>query len=352
MERSRSGQPSSQFAADQAVPLHDRDALDQQLPAVSMALLEDTFDKPRPPGNQTESIRFNQWQLSDDGSEMRLEAQQVVAPEEFQRTNPDVEIETLQTNTPGFKLQHPATGEIDNGWIFDGRTPEGKVRLRHSYDVKLPARGAGTNELVQRLDGVGQETVDGIENKLQQMPQYVLDELTRHGFKILICPTIADAVPALKDLIPRGWKIFGDNLTFDHSDGTQDPVRRLIIMPENCIYDKEMERTDRPNVVTHEVAHILNALHHFTTSEQFLTAYKQGIARLDPQDKRTKYLKQPGGAGEDEAFASLCGMLLTGPENEEDRALLESNFPEAILAVKQFLISLQRKQANVGSGPK
>jgi hypothetical protein len=111
----------------------------------------------------------------------------------------------------------------------------------------------------------------------------------------------------------------------------------------------------RPEVVTHQVGHALDhAFGKLSNDPEFQKASQEDMKKLGDlgpfMNEREKliynYFNQKEGPGQgerpgsEEAFASLFGMLLTGPENPEDRAPFEKNFQNTIRVVRRQIDKL------------
>jgi hypothetical protein len=240
-----------------------------------------------------------------------------------------------------FKVKHPTTGEIDDGWRLTGHG-KGDVRLQRQYSME--AQSGKHDGLVESLPGVPGDFTARLEKKLQQLPNNVVENLRQAGYKIIAAPTIVDAMPGLKGLSPRGWP---EETTFDDSDGTHDNVSKRIIAPMRVKYDGQWGVVERPEVVVHQIGHALDFHNGFLSSQkEFVAAFNKDMSHglLNKRDPIIKYFSQPDGVGRQEAFATIFGLVLTGPENETDRQFLEQAFPHTIKAVKEQIRKLPTRK--------
>lgn len=254
----------------------------------------------------------------------------------------------------GFNVRHATTGEVDAGWKFESINKDGSIRLAKDYTMDVKAADKHDSKLVETLPGVPPEHTRALEKKLAEVPPGVLQALTNQGYKIIACPTNTDAIPELKGKTPRGWP---EDTTFDNSDGTHDNVRRVILAPYRVKQGNDFVPVDREDVVVHQIGHALDhALGKLSNSPEFQKAFKADMQKLaekgfmtDREKMIYDYFNQKDGPdknerpGSEEAFASLFGMVLTGPENPEDRVPFEKNFPETIKVVRDQIAKLSTR---------
>lgn len=317
----------------------------------------------RPPIGHLEAARpekdssSNQWQtrkrLSEGTELLTFNASIKVDKNEFLRTNPELKDKISENlGISGMKVRHATTGQVDAGWKLNAINDDGTLSLSKSYDLTVN-HGHKPNGLVETLSGVPESHRSELEKKLSELPENVLSALKDNGYKIIGARLNTQAIPELGGLTPRGWP---SSSTFDHSDGTHDNVRRLIIAPLMYKNEKnELVPTERPEVVVHQIGHALDhALGKLSNNPDFQNAFRQ-----DMQDLRKKgwlmsererliydYFNQKDGPGKDErpgseeCFASLFGLALTGPENPEDKPVLENNFKRSLEVVRQIIRKL------------
>lgn len=271
-----------------------------------------------------------------------LTAEQTVTADEFYKQNPAAPKPpgSGDTDRRSFKLRHPTTGEVDDGWHVAG-VKDGKVKLLRDYQMEVQHGDHGG--LIELRPGIPADFGRHLQKKLDQLPQNVLKNLQNAGYKIIAADTISEAMPSLKQLTPRGW---AKDLTFDDSDGTHDNISKRIIAPRRVRGEKgeaPWVPVTRDEVVVHQIGHALDFANNFLSQrKEFLDAYKKDMsaAALNRDNPTIKYLSQPNGVGEQETFATLFGLVLTGPENEADKEFLERTFPETIKVVKQQIENL------------
>jgi len=290
-----------------------------------------------------EREKANQWYFDSSGEagsdRMRLQSKYRVSEEDILKANPQLKgkFDPDQKDQKLF-LRHPTTGEVDGGWSIESRDGDGKYTLSRQYRMDVQSK-KDHGSLIESTSGVPDSFLKSLEKKVNELPPNVLKSLSRHGYKIVAAPTIADAMPGLKKLTPRGWP---SDTTFDNSDGTHDDVSKRIIAPMRVLTEQGWEPVTRENVVTHQIGHALDFAHGFLSSKkEFVDAYEKDMAAItDKKHPIVQYFSQKNGVGRQETFASIFGLLTTGPENESDRRFFEKNFPNVIGVVRKQIKEL------------
>ncbi len=299
----------------------------------------------------------NQWRsnskVSDKTDRISIKASVILDPLEFRRLNPTAtNFEQLihSKDKAEFKVRHATTGEIDSGWKLDSIDNKGNLVLSKNYSMEVQAKNKHDG-LVEAIPNVPERHIKALEEKLAQLPENVKEALKKAGYKIIATRFNTDAIPELKDLSPRGWD---KNSNFDTSDGTHDNLRRVILAPYLYKPWQASEAVDRPEVLVHQIGHALDHAYGKLSNDPdfqkaFITDLEKMSARQD-LDQREKaifqYFSQKNGPvkderpGSEECFASLFGLVLTGPENEIDKKPLEKNFPETIEVVRKLIKKL------------
>lgn len=275
-----------------------------------------------------------------------------ISAEEFAKQNPGAGAPDKLIGQDGFKLRHATTGQIDAGWRLDGINRDGSVKLSKDYQFNVQAKNDHSG-LIEALPGVPEAHVQALQKKLDELPPNVLQALKDKGYKIIATTHNTEAIPELKGLTPRGWP---KELDFDNSDGTHDNARRVILAPYRVSNGPEFVPVDRDNVVVHQIGHALDhAFGKLSSQDAFQQAFKQdmsnmakkGLLNNDREKMIYDYFNQKDGPakgerpGSEECFASLFGMLLTGPENPEDKVPFERNFSRTIAVVRKQIQSLK-----------
>lgn len=287
-------------------------------------------------------IESNKWTASGQSQpgidRLTITSEYRVSQTEFQKANPDAKIDTLDT-TGSFKVMHPTTAAIDDGWKFKSREKDGSINLTRDYNFDVQAKKVHDGVL-EAMPGVPESFTKHLEKTINDIPPNVLSNLKNCGYKIIAAATIPDAMPELEKLTPRGWP---EHMKFINSDGTHDNVSKRIIAPMRFLNDGEMEPVMRDNVVTHQVGHAIDFGNRFLSARpEFVEAYDKDMRAISNKDSSiVKYLSQPDGVGRQETFAAVFGLVTTGPENESDRKFLTKSFPNVIKVVEKQIKELK-----------
>ncbi len=261
-----------------------------------------------------------------------------VSEADFQKVNPDTKVDALDT-TGSFKVKHPTTGAVDDGWKFKSREKDGSINLSRDYNFDVQAK-KGHDGVLEAMPGVPESFTKHLEKTINKIPPNVIANLKNCGYKIIAAATIPDAMPELEKLTPRGWP---EQMKFINSDGTHDNVSKRIIAPMRFLNNGEMEPVMRDNVVTHQVGHAIDFGNQFlSATPEFVEAYNKDMRAISNKDSSiVKYLSQPDGIGRQETFAAVFGLVTTGPENESDRRFLTQSFPNVIKVVEKQIKDLK-----------
>ncbi len=283
--------------------------------------------------------RENQWTAVDNKSgttTIEINSVKQVSIEEFCKVNDLKSVRNLDIKKT-YKLPHP-TGRIESGWQVT-KIANDSVQLSKETKIEVQSK-KDHNGLLEVMPGSNKNHVREVENTLKQVAPNVLNFLQKAGYKIVVTPRITQALPHLAGVEPRGW----GGLTFDNSDGTMDEIRKLIVSPDQVLYEKKWAENSRPDVVSHQIAHAVDAiLGNYSDTNEFRKAYIRDIDNIpkSAQNHIYNYLTQPGGPGRKEAYACLAGMILTGPENADDRQYFEKHFPNLISLLTKHLKDLK-----------
>ena len=344
------GGDKSEFLSDAA---HLSSGIWQETRAVSGKFLEQ-FNKAAGSQALPELDLNNQWHfdraVKPGLDRITTRAAVPVAEADFNALNPGVN--PAAGNLPdlrgdkGFKVRHATTGEVDGGWKLDSVNKDGSLSLTKDYSLQVESK-ARHNGLIETLPGVPPGHTKALENKLAQLPAKVLQALKDRGYKIIATPSNTDALPELKGKTPRGWT---EDSTFDNSDGTHDNVRRLILAPYKYMEGNEWRPVGRPEVLVHQIAHALDHSYgKLSNDPEFQQAFRQDMQKLAARGSslsehekmiydyfnQKENLARGERPGSEEAFASLFGMILTGPENPEDRPFFQANFANTVRVVRR-----------------
>jgi hypothetical protein len=288
----------------------------------------------------------NRWYANGEKREgvnsLRLTSEYRVSNADFARANPDFarqKLDDLDT-TRSYKLWHPTTGQIDDGWKVKGENPDGTMTFSREYTQDVRARKDHSRGVLEAMPDIPYAFIKHVQSKLDQLPANVLQSLERKGYKILAAETIPAAIPELAQLTPRGWS---RSTNFFNSDGTHDDVSKRIIAPMKVLQDGQFEDVSRDNVVVHQIGHALDFAHGFlSNSPEFIRAYDADMNNIQEKDNHIyKYFSQKDGPGRQETFASIFGVAFGMPENESDRKFLTEKFPNVMEVVRKQIKELK-----------
>lgn len=277
-----------------------------------------------------------------DQTTIKYNAVENVSMKDFQDANPGVKLDLGKLNEKDrFNVKHATTLEKDGGWKIESLNADGSLRMTKEYAMNVEKR-KDHGGLVESTPGTSEEHTKKIEDKLNELPQNVRDNLAKAGYKVIATGYIPDAMPSLAKLTPRGWPA---DMTFFNSDGTHDNVSKRIIAPSRVMEGKDASPVTRDEVVVHQVGHALDfANGMLSASKEFREAYDKEIKaalKRYPEDETFKYLSQPNGVGAQETFATLFGQALTGPENASQKELFDRVFPKTLDAVRAQIKALR-----------
>lgn len=154
---------------------------------------------------------------------------------------------------------------------------------------------------------------------LKEIPRTYRHQLENAGYKVLVVPTILDAMPQLAGQVPRG---FAQGSTWHNANGTFDRIRKLIIVAEkiDIAGGASSQEALLDETVQHEFGHAYdhfiglkvlgksstNPYPEFSQGPAFSRAYDQDVAGFPGDLKgRFAYFLQPGAAGKEELFAQM-----------------------------------------------
>lgn len=196
--------------------------------------------------------------------------------------------------------------------------------------------------------GVSDTSVSQVMLGLSQIPRFYRTQLEKNGYKVLVAPTVLDAMPQLAGQTPRGY---GDGADWHSTNGLFDSSRKLIVIGERSHMTGDASKDvlgPLDETVQHEFGHayddLLGARYsakhpddastHFSHTKKFSEQYDKDAAAVPP-DLRPKfaYYLQAGNAGKEELFAQMW-VLFFGhqPEPGSPRQSFNVVFP-AVLAL-------------------
>lgn len=191
--------------------------------------------------------------------------------------------------------------------------------------------------------GVSDTSVSQVLLGLSQIPRFYRSQLERNGYKVLLAPTLLDAMPELAGKTPRGY---GDGADWHSSNGLFERNKKLIIIGERSHMGNKDIVGPLDETVQHEfghayddylgtkysAAHPEDASTNFSHTRKFAAQYDKDAAAV-PAESRAKfaYYLQPGDAGKEELFAQMW-VLFFGhqPEPGSPRESFKIVFPDVL----------------------
>jgi len=244
--------------------------------------------------------------------------------------------------------------KLDPGWQFKGLNKDGTLRLFKEFELNVNHRASHTG-LVETIGKVSDGFRKQADGKIKEIPEGVRKALEEGGYKTVLAPSVIEGLPNLKGQSHPGW-----TQDFSHIDGTVIAEEKLIVLGETRIDDNESKVKARANQPGHQFGHAFDALgeelqgKYFSATKEFLDIYEQDIKNMSPEDKNNKkdkdgdltivgYLTQSDGRGARETFASIFGMLTTGPENPGDDKEIVRLFPRTVDYMKTRILPKYNK---------
>lgn len=184
---------------------------------------------------------------------------------------------------------------------------------------------------------------------LSQIPRSYRQQLEKAGYKVVLAPTVLDAMPELASVNPRGY---ADGASWHATNGAFDRKGKRIIVGEKCnspAFGGKLVEGPLDETVQHEFGHAYDAFlgqltaknnpqtsddpnPDFSHSKIFSEQYDLDAANV-PEDLRAKlaYYLQAGHAGKEELFAQMF-VLFFGhqPEPGSPRESFQIAFPHVL----------------------
>jgi membrane-associated protease RseP (regulator of RpoE activity) len=183
-------------------------------------------------------------------------------------------------------------------------------------------------------DAIYQEMVTTI----LMMPRSIRSDLNSFGVKVMLTPTMLDALPDMATERPRGYSHGG---TFVNCGGLYKGAAKTLYVTERVQIGNHVAS---PNIrlshtVLHEFGHAYDHCKQITRSEDFLSSYQSDSGRLtNTLREHFYYYTQADEAGPSELFAQLfmCAVSPAGTVNTNDQNLTRT-FPKCYELVKKIV---------------
>lgn len=160
---------------------------------------------------------------------------------------------------------------------------------------------------------VSPDFLEEARNALYRVPLFLLQELSRKGWRVVLVWHMLDAFRELRHITPRGWR---NRTTMSYLDGMCYSMNEAVVLAEHFInvHTNRWERASRvPYVLLHEVGHAVDSCWGMLSKKKaFKKAWLKDIRALKRCDRRRlQYsIQYNSAAGRSEAFANVFTALL------------------------------------------
>jgi len=228
-------------------------------------------------------------------------------------SQPDVAQITARLNILSYEGAHEELDrEAEHGFQFDSDTDDIKGFVTF---LDPQHRGVSDTAVAQVMLG------------LKEIPRTYRHQLESAGFKVLVVPTVLDALPQLGGQRPRG---FGGGQDWHNANGTFDRRTRTIIVAEKIdVAGQGTQEAVLDETVQHEFGHAYdyflglkrlgaasaaNPNPEISQGSGFSQAYDRDVRNLPANLRGTfAYFLQSGAAGKEELFAQLFPIFFGNP---------------------------------------
>jgi Flp pilus assembly pilin Flp len=149
-----------------------------------------------------------------------------------------------------------------------------------------------------------QEDVDVVAADLARLPRPVLDYMRAKGITVVAAKnSVTDYMTHLRGVRPRGWP---PGSGWDTVPGTVNNGKEVVIATRNGRVPPTGDGHGAYSLTIHETFHAIDRAGGWSKAPAFVTARDADAAKLDA------YLRQPGEAGLEEAFAESAAHYFAG----------------------------------------
>lgn len=179
----------------------------------------------------------------------------------------------------------------------------------------------------------------------EALPERLTSHLVAFGVTLHFTRHITLLFPELAADRPPGWPM---DATWDWVDALYDPKTRRVVVAEFIrVFGEELPSRRVGGALRHEIGHALDySQGRVSHSPAFVEAHTAGAMRAERagiSKDLEYYLQDPWhapGAGREETFAEVVGMVLGGGAAPPLRPALESAFVEVLDFVRNLLRNL------------
>jgi Flp pilus assembly pilin Flp len=170
--------------------------------------------------------------------------------------------------------------------------------------AKAPTQLQYAKTFVKAGGSATQADVDAVAEDLATLPRPVLDYMKAKGITVVAAKnSVTDYMTHLKGVKPRGWP---PGSGWDSVPGTVNHNTEVVIATRNGKVPATGDGHGAYSLTVHETFHAIDRSAGWSKAPEFLKARDADAANLDA------YLKQPGEAGLEEAYAESAAHYFRG----------------------------------------
>jgi Flp pilus assembly pilin Flp len=172
--------------------------------------------------------------------------------------------------------------------------------------AKAPTQLQYAKSFVRAGGSATQADVDAVAEDLAKLPRPVLDYMKAKGITVVAAKeSVTDYLTHLKGVKPRGWP---PGTGWDTVPGTVHNNKEVVIATRNGAVPATGDGHGAHSLTVHETFHAIDRAAGWSKAAAFVKARDADAANLDA------YLKQPGEAGLEEAYAESAAHYFRGDE--------------------------------------
>ena len=170
--------------------------------------------------------------------------------------------------------------------------------------AKSPTQLQYAKSFVKAGGSADQADVDAVAAEVAKMPRPVLDYMKANGITVVAAKnSVTDYMTELKGVKPRGWP---PGSGWDSVPGTVNKGKEVVIATRNGKVPATGDGHGAHSLVIHETFHAIDYAGAWSKAPEFAKARDADAAKLEA------YLKQPGNAGLEEAYAESAAHYFRG----------------------------------------
>ncbi|MEJ7733153.1 MAG: hypothetical protein WKG00_28650 [Polyangiaceae bacterium] len=170
--------------------------------------------------------------------------------------------------------------------------------------AKAPTQLQYAKSFVKAGGSASQTDVDAVAEDLAKLPRPVLDYMKANGITVVAAKgSVTDYLKHLKGVRPRGWP---PGSGWDSVPGTVNNNKEVVIATRDGKVPATGDGHGAYSLTVHETFHAVDRAAGWSKAPAFVEARDADAANLDA------YLKQPGVAGLEEAYAESAAHYFRG----------------------------------------